>query len=149
MPALSNLSHLFESSRDTCAAARANQVPAGVEYFQLEGIGELVRVITDLDGPRKPVCLYPVSGWAKDEGLRDCTVIMALRVPPHTEAGGEQRGGLPCGRVCDGTPFSEGEQRPQGPQHRARLTIADRHLYAPGPFEAVARASVRRLSPGG
>ena len=36
--------HLLEATRDTCAAARHNQVPAGVEYFQLDGIGELVRV---------------------------------------------------------------------------------------------------------
>ena len=42
-PALSNLSHSFESSRDTCAAARANQVPAGVEYFQTDAVAELVR----------------------------------------------------------------------------------------------------------
>ncbi len=43
--ALSNLSHSFESSRDTCAAARGNQVPAGVEYFQIDAVGELVRVV--------------------------------------------------------------------------------------------------------
>ena len=36
--------HSFESSRDTCAAARGNQVPAGVEYFQVDAVGELVRV---------------------------------------------------------------------------------------------------------
>ena len=35
----------FESSRDTCAAARGNQVPAGVEYFQVDAVGELVRVV--------------------------------------------------------------------------------------------------------
>jgi hypothetical protein len=148
-PALSNLSHSFESSRGTCAAARHNEVTVGVEDFKGNCISERISVNTDLDGPRKPVCLYPVSGWAKDEGLGDCTVTMALRVPPDTEAGSEHRGGLPCGRVCDGTPFSEGKQRREGPQHRARPTIADRHLYAPSPFEAVARSSVRRLSPGG
>ena len=46
-----SLTHL---NRVAILVTRANQVPAGVEYFQLDGIGELVRVITDLDGPRKP-----------------------------------------------------------------------------------------------
>ena len=36
--------HSFEAPRRTCAAARSNQVPARVEYFQVDGIGELVRV---------------------------------------------------------------------------------------------------------
>jgi hypothetical protein len=37
--------HSFEAPRRTCAAARSNQVPVGgVEYFQVDGIGELVRV---------------------------------------------------------------------------------------------------------
>ena len=35
--------HLLEATRETCSAARHNQVSAGVEYFQLDGIGELVR----------------------------------------------------------------------------------------------------------
>jgi hypothetical protein len=32
----------FEASTDTCAAARRNQVPARIQYFKLNGIGEVV-----------------------------------------------------------------------------------------------------------
>ncbi len=98
------------------------------------------------------MCLYPHSSGVKNERLEHRGVSPALRVPPDTEAGSEQRGGLPCGRVCDCTPFSEGKQRREGPQHRARLTIAlgDVSLFT-SPLASVRRSRAepaRRRSKG-
>jgi hypothetical protein len=56
--------HSFEACRGGGAAARHNQVAIGVEDLERNCIGEIVGVVTDLDGPREPVCLYPVSGGA-------------------------------------------------------------------------------------
>src|SRR5437773_832291 len=53
--------HSFEATTGTRAAARRNQVTVGVEDFKRNCVGELVRVATELDGTREPVCLYPGS----------------------------------------------------------------------------------------
>ncbi len=79
--------HSFEASRDGGAAARHNQVAVGVEDLERNCIGEIVRVVTDLDGPRESVCLYPVSGGAKNEGLGHRAVSVVARVPPDPQGG--------------------------------------------------------------
>ncbi len=90
--------HSFEATRDARRAARHNQVTAGVEDLKRNCIGELVRVVTDLDNPRQPVCLRPGARGAKNEGLGHRAVSVAVRVPPDTQAGSAQRGELACGR---------------------------------------------------
>ena len=82
-----HLVHSFEATRDARAAARHNQVTVGVEDFKRNCIGELVRVVTDLDGPREPVRLRPDAGSAKNEGLGHRAVSVAVRVPPDAQAG--------------------------------------------------------------
>src|SRR5262249_21767598 len=77
----------FEATTGTCAAAFRNQVMVGVEDFKCNCVGELVRVATELDGTREPVCLYPGSGGAENEGLGHCAVRVAVCVPPDTDAG--------------------------------------------------------------
>ena len=79
--------HSFEATTGTRAAARRNQVTVGVEDFKRNCVGELVRVATELDGTREPVCLYPGSGGTKNEGLGHCAVRVAVCVPPDTDAG--------------------------------------------------------------
>ena len=79
--------HSFEVSRDARGTARRDQAASGVEDFKLNFIGERGPVSTKLDGPRKPVCLDPGSGWAKDEGLGHSAVSVALCVTPDTQAG--------------------------------------------------------------
>jgi hypothetical protein len=66
---LTNLQHSFEATTRTRAAARRNQVTVGVEDFKRNCVSELVRVATELDGTREPVCLNPGSGGTKNEGL--------------------------------------------------------------------------------
>src|SRR5437667_7409645 len=77
-----NFPHSFEATTGTRAAARRNQVTVGVEDFKRNCVGELVRVATELDGTREPVCLYPGSGGTKNEGLGHCAVRVAVCVPP-------------------------------------------------------------------
>ena len=79
--------HSFEAIGDARGAARRNQVTGCSEDFKINYIGEPVSIITDLDGPREPVCLYPGSGGAKNEGLGHCAVRVALCVPPDTKVG--------------------------------------------------------------
>jgi hypothetical protein len=74
----------FEATRDARSAAGRDCVTAGVQDFKLNLIGELVRVVIDLDGPREPVCLYPGSGGAENELLGHRAVGMTLCVSPHT-----------------------------------------------------------------
>src|SRR5215510_10870143 len=81
--------HSFEATTGTRAAARRNQVTVDVEDFKHNCVGELVRVATELDGTREPVCLYPGSGGAKNEGFGDCAVRVAVCVPPDTQVGRE------------------------------------------------------------
>lgn len=57
--------HSFEASRNGGTAAHHNQVAIGVEDLERNCIGELVGVVTDLDGPCEPVCLYPVFEYDK------------------------------------------------------------------------------------
>ena len=82
----------------TRAAARGNQVTVGVHNLKRNCIGELIRVATELDSPRKPVCLYPGSDGAEDESLGHGTVCVAACVPPDTQIRSEQRGGLASSR---------------------------------------------------
>src|SRR5215467_10353844 len=79
--------HSFEATTGTCAAACRNQVTVGVEDFNRNCVGEFVRAATELDGTREPVCLYPGSGGAKNEGLGHCAVRVAVCVPPDTQVG--------------------------------------------------------------
>jgi hypothetical protein len=72
----------FEATPDARCTARHNHVTVGVEDLKRNCIGELVLVITDLDGPREPVCLRPGAGSAKNEGLGHRAVSVAVRVPP-------------------------------------------------------------------
>ena len=81
--------HSFEATTGTRAAARRNQVTVGVEDFKRNCVGELVRVATELDGTREPVCLYPGSGGAEDEGLGHRAVSVAACVPPDTQVRSE------------------------------------------------------------
>lgn len=138
----------FHSTSDTCAAARHNLVTAGVEDLKRNCIGELIAVVTDVDGAGESVCLYPDPGGTKNEDLGYCAIRVALGVLPDTQSGSGCRGELACGRVGERTPFGEGKQCREGPQHLSRLTVLDRELYAPRPFEAVGRPSVHRLSRG-
>src|SRR5215472_2725181 len=86
----------FEATRDARGAARPNQVAGGVEDFKLNCIGELVRVVTDLDGPREPMRLYPGSGGAKNESLGHRTVSVVACLLPDTQARSGYGGGLAC-----------------------------------------------------
>ena len=79
--------HSFHATPDTRGAARHNLITVGVEDLKRNRIGELVPVVTDVDGPREPVCLYPGSGGAKDKGLGHCAIRVAIRVPPHAQTG--------------------------------------------------------------
>jgi hypothetical protein len=79
--------HSFEATRDARCAARHNQVTVGVEDFKGNCISERVPVNTDLDGAGESVCLYPDPGRAKNEGVGDRAVIVALGVPPDTQTG--------------------------------------------------------------
>src|SRR5215472_8261746 len=89
LPADQSFQHSFEATTGTCAAACRNQVTVGVEDFKRNCVGELVRVATELYGTREPVCLYPGSGGAKNEGLGHCAVLVAVCVPPDTQVGRE------------------------------------------------------------
>jgi hypothetical protein len=82
-----SFSHSFEATPVTRGAARSNQVTVGVHDLKRNCIRELIRVATELDGTCQPVCLYPDSGGAKNEGLGHCAVIVAACVPPDTDAG--------------------------------------------------------------
>ena len=79
--------HSFEATRDARGAACHNQLTVGVEDLKRNRIGELVRVVTDLDNPRQPVCLRPGAGGTKNEGLGHRAVTVAVSVPPHTQVG--------------------------------------------------------------
>jgi hypothetical protein len=92
--------HSIEATRDACGAARRNQIPCCVKNFEFYGIGELVPAVTELDGPREPVCLYPRSRGAKNEDLGHGAVSVALCVPPDTHAGSGNCWELACG--CKG-----------------------------------------------
>lgn len=141
-----SFSHSFEATPGTRAAARCNQVTVGVHDLKRNSIGELIRVASELDGTRQPVCLYPDSGGAKNEGLGHCAVVVAACVPPDTDAGSAYGGGLACSRKGKRTSIAEDKQGREGPQRRTCLTVADRELHAP---RALNPASLRfRLSPG-
>src|ERR1700730_678454 len=77
----------FEATPDARGTARHNHITVGVEDLKRNGIGELVLVITDLDGPRELVCLRPDACSAKTEGLGHRAVSVAVRVPPDAQAG--------------------------------------------------------------
>src|SRR6266404_5325048 len=79
--------HSFETTRDARCAARHNHVTVGVEDFKSNCISERVPVNTDLDGAGESMCLYPDPGRAKNEGVGDRPVIVALGVPPGTQTG--------------------------------------------------------------
>src|SRR5262249_62344923 len=81
--------HSFEATTGTCAAAPHNDVTVGVEDFKRNGIGELVRVATEFDSPRKPVCLYPGSGGTEDKSLGHRAVGVAVCVAPDTQVRSE------------------------------------------------------------
>ena len=81
--------HSFEAAPGTRGAARSNQATVGVRDLKRNCIRELIRVATELDGPRKPVCLYPGSGGAEDEGLGHRAVSIAACVPPNTQVRSE------------------------------------------------------------
>ena len=86
-PLHQSLPHSFEATRDACRAARHNLVTVGVEDLKGNCISEGVPVNTDLDGAGESVCLYPDPGGAKNEGVGDRAVIVALGVPPGTQTG--------------------------------------------------------------
>ena len=136
----------FHSTSDTCAAARHNLVTAGVEDLKRNCIGELIAVVTNVDGAGESVCLYPDPGGTKNEDLGYCAIRVALGVPPDTQSGSGCRGELACGRVGERTPFGEGKQCREGPQHLSRLTVLDRELYAPCAFKTSLRIIPPRLS---
>ena len=81
--------HSFEAARDARCAARRNQVSVGVEDFKGNCVNERISVNTDLDGAGESVCLYPDPGRAKNEGVGDRAVIVALGMLPGTQAGRE------------------------------------------------------------
>ena len=76
---------LFHATSDTRAAACHNLVTVGVEDLKRNRIGELVAVVTELNGPREPMRLYPLSGGAKNEDLGYSAIRVALRVLPDTQ----------------------------------------------------------------
>ena len=79
--------HSFEATCDARCAARHNHVTVGIEDFKGNCISERVPVNTDLDSAGESVCLYPDPGRAKNEGVGDRAVIVALGVPPGTQTG--------------------------------------------------------------
>ena len=79
--------HLFEATRDARGTAGHNHVTVGVEDFKGNCISERVPVNTDLDGAGESVCLFSDSGRAKNEGIGDRAVIVAMGVPPCTQTG--------------------------------------------------------------
>jgi hypothetical protein len=81
--------HSFEATRDARCAARHNQVTVGIEDFKGDFISESISVNTDLDSAGESVRLYPDPGSAKNEGVGDRAVIVALGMPPGTQAGRE------------------------------------------------------------
>src|SRR5437879_3603219 len=87
LPFYQSFPYSFEATPDARGTARHNHVSVGVEDLKRNCIGELVLVITDLDGPREPVCLRPYARSAKNEGLGHCAVSVAVRVPPDAQAG--------------------------------------------------------------
>ena len=87
-------------------------VPAGVQYFKLDRIGEFVPASVKLNYPRESVCRYPDSGRVNAEGLEH-RAWYHPRVPPDTNARSEKRRGLTSGRYCERTAFSEGDQCPE------------------------------------
>ncbi len=82
-----SLPYSFEAIPDARGTALHNHVTVGVEDLKRNCIGELVLVITDLDGPGEPVCLRPDAGSAKNEGFGHRAVSVAVRVPPDAQAG--------------------------------------------------------------
>jgi hypothetical protein len=76
---------LFHATSGTRAAARHNLVTVGVEDLKRNRIGELVAVVTDLDGPSEPIRLRPDSIGIKNEGLGYCAIRVAVGVPPDTQ----------------------------------------------------------------
>jgi hypothetical protein len=78
----------FEAVSHARSAARRDGVAGCVQNLKGNCFNELVRIDTDLDGSRESVCLYPNPGRAKDEGVGDRGVIVALGVPPDPQAGG-------------------------------------------------------------
>jgi hypothetical protein len=76
---------LFHATSDTRAAACHNLVATGVEDLKRNRIGEFVAVVTDVDGPREPMRLYPGSSGAKNEGLGYCAIRVAVGVLPDTQ----------------------------------------------------------------
>jgi hypothetical protein len=79
-----SFSDLFDATRDARGAACHNHVTVGVEDLKGNCFSERVPVGTDLDGAGESVCLYPDPGRAKDEGVGDRAVVVAMDVPPST-----------------------------------------------------------------
>ena len=61
------------------------------------------------------MCLYPDPSRAKNEGVGDRAVIVALGVPPDPQTGGEQGGGLARGDYGCRSPFGEREHGGERP----------------------------------
>jgi hypothetical protein len=120
----------------------------GVEDFHPNDIRIRVPAAANLDDASEPVRLDPGSGGAKNEGFGFRAVSVAVHVPPDTQEGSAKRGELARGRGGERTPFGKRKQGWEGPQHGPRLTVVDRQLSAPCPFEAVRRPRVHRLSHG-